>query len=304
FFFFQAEDGIRDRNVTGVQTCALPISPSIDRMITEAQNTRRRWRPTALWITGLCCALWTLQATSVEPTAATGFRTALPGYTYRFPFDHGSHDDFQTEWWYYTGHLQAADGRTFGYQLTFFRRAVAHEAVSKNPSRWALRHLYLAHFAVTDETGRRFQFMEKISRAGIRKAGAETGRLAVWIDEWRAGADGDSHVLRAQGEGIAIHLRLSPEKPPVIHGNAGLSRASDKRRDHGRCARPLAISPEQGALSGTLASHCPVRPRGRRDRSDSPGPGTPDAPEHASHLLGGQRDRDGRAGGPAGQGPG
>src|SRR5207249_9036497 len=29
FFFFQAEDGIRDRNVTGVQTCALPISCSI-----------------------------------------------------------------------------------------------------------------------------------------------------------------------------------------------------------------------------------------------------------------------------------
>src|SRR5437868_12308067 len=26
YFFFQAEDGIRDRNVTGVQTCALPIS--------------------------------------------------------------------------------------------------------------------------------------------------------------------------------------------------------------------------------------------------------------------------------------
>src|SRR5690606_40657861 len=28
FFFFQAEDGIRDFHVTGVQTCALPISPS------------------------------------------------------------------------------------------------------------------------------------------------------------------------------------------------------------------------------------------------------------------------------------
>src|SRR5258708_19338942 len=27
FFFFQAEDGIRDDLVTGVQTCALPISP-------------------------------------------------------------------------------------------------------------------------------------------------------------------------------------------------------------------------------------------------------------------------------------
>src|SRR3989449_8673905 len=102
-----------------------------------AQNTRRRWRPAALWITGLSCALWALQATPVEPTAATGFRTAVPGYTYRFPLDHGSPDAFQTEWWDYTRPLRAADGRAFGYTLTFFRRAVAHEAASKNPSRWA-----------------------------------------------------------------------------------------------------------------------------------------------------------------------
>src|SRR5699024_11253141 len=31
FFFFQAEDGIRDRNVTGVQTCALPICAGTER---------------------------------------------------------------------------------------------------------------------------------------------------------------------------------------------------------------------------------------------------------------------------------
>src|SRR5207302_4845708 len=31
FFFFQAEDGIRDFHVTGVQTCALPIFPVADR---------------------------------------------------------------------------------------------------------------------------------------------------------------------------------------------------------------------------------------------------------------------------------
>src|SRR5699024_11840749 len=30
YFFFQAEDGIRDRNVTGVQTCALPIFRSLE----------------------------------------------------------------------------------------------------------------------------------------------------------------------------------------------------------------------------------------------------------------------------------
>ncbi|TLY23403.1 MAG: carotenoid 1,2-hydratase [Nitrospirae bacterium] len=191
------------------------------------QNTRHRWGPAMRWITGVSCALWALQIAPVELTAATEFRTALPGYPYRFPFDHGSHDDFQTEWWYYTGHLRADDGRTFGYQLTFFRRAVARETASKNPSRWHLRHLYFAHFAVTDEAGRRFQFMEKISRAGIHKAGAATGRLAVWIDDWRAEADGDSQVLHAQGEGIAIRLRLTPEKPPVIHGTAGVSRKGE-----------------------------------------------------------------------------
>src|SRR5205809_7904348 len=32
FFFFQAEDGIRDVAVTGVQTCALPISPLVERV--------------------------------------------------------------------------------------------------------------------------------------------------------------------------------------------------------------------------------------------------------------------------------
>src|SRR5690554_7153208 len=32
FFFFQAEDGIRDADVTGVQTCALPISEPTSRL--------------------------------------------------------------------------------------------------------------------------------------------------------------------------------------------------------------------------------------------------------------------------------
>src|SRR5207248_7410955 len=36
FFFFQAEDGIRDRTVTGVQTCALPISSPAGRRAARA----------------------------------------------------------------------------------------------------------------------------------------------------------------------------------------------------------------------------------------------------------------------------
>src|SRR5688572_32761263 len=40
FFFFQAEDGIRDLTVTGVQTCALPISPLQASAATPAQATQ------------------------------------------------------------------------------------------------------------------------------------------------------------------------------------------------------------------------------------------------------------------------
>src|SRR5207248_8674116 len=51
FFFFQAEDGIRDRTVTGVQTCALPIFPGDDRIrrprapVSVARRHHVRGRP-------------------------------------------------------------------------------------------------------------------------------------------------------------------------------------------------------------------------------------------------------------------
>src|SRR2546422_9498218 len=45
FFFFQAEDGIRDVAVTGVQTCALPISHVFDRLLTPAEAEYCRSRP-------------------------------------------------------------------------------------------------------------------------------------------------------------------------------------------------------------------------------------------------------------------
>src|SRR5699024_11316443 len=44
FFFFQAEDGIRDRNVTGVQTCALPIWADIRRREPEVYIFDGDWQ--------------------------------------------------------------------------------------------------------------------------------------------------------------------------------------------------------------------------------------------------------------------
>jgi predicted secreted hydrolase len=78
------------------------------------------------------------------------FAPARPGYVYVFPRDHGSHEQFQTEWWYFTGHLSGTNGRRFGYELTFFRRGIDSPDAWSNPSPWAMRHLYFAHFALTD----------------------------------------------------------------------------------------------------------------------------------------------------------
>ena len=139
----------------------------------------------------IVCVAWIVGASTIafsEAVSPSSFEQAAVGYQYEFPRDHGSHPSYRTEWWYYTGHLHEKAGRVFGFELTFFRRAIPPEDVKTNPSQWSVNHLYLAHFAITDATGGRFHFSEKLSRAGLGKAGAEEARLHAWIDDWHADA--------------------------------------------------------------------------------------------------------------------
>src|SRR5256885_5745378 len=57
-FFFQAEDGIRDYKVTGVQTCALPISRGPRLLEAEHENLKAEllWgdRPDTVWVNVWC----------------------------------------------------------------------------------------------------------------------------------------------------------------------------------------------------------------------------------------------------------
>ena len=162
-----------------------------------------------------------------EDPSTSPFRPAIPGYRYEFPKDHGSHPAYRTEWWYYTGHLHAKNGRPFGFELTFFRRAIPPDKVKTQPSQWSVSHLYLAHFALTDIAGRRFQFSDKLSRAAMGKAGADESSLRVWIDDWRAETSADPagpHLLTARDGALALSLTLRPSKPLVIHGPDGISR--------------------------------------------------------------------------------
>jgi predicted secreted hydrolase len=176
----------------------------------------------------LVCCLWIVPIISAD---SGSFTQAREGYRYQFPRDHGSHDQFRTEWWYYTGNLIAKNGRLFGYQLTFFRRGIPPEDVETMPSKWSITQLYLAHFAVSDLTTGRFRYGERLSRAALGKAGAEAERLHVWIDGWRVEGmepDGDGQsrkqILEAADGDLAIALSVVPEKPLVIHGTGGISR--------------------------------------------------------------------------------
>ncbi|HKS39060.1 MAG TPA: lipocalin-like domain-containing protein [Blastocatellia bacterium] len=150
-----------------------------------------------------------------------GWREAEAGYRYEFPQDHASHEDYAVEWWYYTGNIETKEGRRFGYQLTFFRIGVVREPL--NTSRWALRNLYMAHFAISDIEQKEFHSFERINRAGIGWAGAESSSYRVWNEDWEARLDGRDHLLRARGGDYELDLRLALQKPEVIHGENGIS---------------------------------------------------------------------------------
>ena len=159
--------------------------------------------------------------------AASAFVPARPGWRFAFPRDHGAHPAFKTEWWYYTGHLAARDGRTFGYQLTFFRVGVPPgRPVRGQASRWRASEVHLAHFAISDVGRRAFSFHERLQRGGVGLAWASADRLEVVNGTWSATLAGATHRLAARGGRDAIALALTSLKPPVIHGHDGVSRKS------------------------------------------------------------------------------
>src|SRR5260370_23662156 len=74
FFFFQAEDGIRDSSVTGVQTCALPISGSKTAKDSGRAKQPRNCPSSSTTETLRCStgglppeAMWTLASLSIVP---------------------------------------------------------------------------------------------------------------------------------------------------------------------------------------------------------------------------------------------
>ena len=157
--------------------------------------------------------------------ATAQYRTALPGYRYKFPQDHFNHPDFQTEWWYYTGNVKSADGHRFGFELTFFRQGLDRD--SKTISTWDVHDLYLAHLALSDLDDGKFLHGERTNRAGPGIAGVSDIDGRIWNGNWQVARRGDEQILQAIDERFALYFTLQSTKPPVIHGANGVSQKAE-----------------------------------------------------------------------------
>ncbi len=154
---------------------------------------------------------------------ATSFRLATPPYEFQFPRDHGSHPEYSTEWWYYTGHLSTASGKRYGFEVTFFRVGITPPG-APTESRWDLDQVMPAHFAITDVDAKEFRYYEKLNRASPFTALSEEGKLDVFNEGWRAitNPDGSWRLVAKEGKD-ALDLTLRTRKAPAIHGKDGVS---------------------------------------------------------------------------------
>lgn len=170
----------------------------------------------------LFIAMLTVVTSSVahaQQTTADGFAIPQPGRQFTFPRDHGSHPEFRTEWWYITGHLDAKDGRRFGFQVTFFRQA------NRQPDGSA-RHLHLAHTALLDAATGKFIHQERLNREGW-DASSSTAALDVRNGNWTLTQDTNTqrlHLAATVHADALLTLELEPVKPLVFFGENGVSR--------------------------------------------------------------------------------
>jgi predicted secreted hydrolase len=154
------------------------------------------------------------------------------------PRDDGPHDRL-TEWWYYTGHLRAADGARFGFEFVFFRA-----------ERGGFPTSWVSHLAITDETGARFLYSQRLevgpqvdrsprgpdgiptgfdlSMAGADPSRPETFGRPAWAMSGSGGVDRlsamlapDEAALADAPAGLGLDLHLTATKPAALHERDG-----------------------------------------------------------------------------------
>jgi predicted secreted hydrolase len=156
------------------------------------------------------------------PPAFTPVVPLALGQALAFPRDFGAHPSFRTEWWYATGWLTTAEGKSVGYQVTFFRSRTGSD--DANPSKFAPKQLIIGHAALSDAAQGKLLHDERSARAGFGLAFAGEADTDIKLDDWRMqrAADG-RYTVRIPAAGFALDLVLEPTQPVLLQGRGGYS---------------------------------------------------------------------------------
>jgi predicted secreted hydrolase len=138
------------------------------------------------------------------------------------PRDLYSHGNVQTEWWYYTGHGQTVSGKSFGFELVFFKRRTDLDKFSLLPLRLFGNPIFFAHFAVTDADEKKFRYAHRKSANGWfdQPAAASEKHFYLRLGDWSVRESHGTHILRATARGVVFEANLKPVKPAVLNGRA------------------------------------------------------------------------------------
>lgn len=158
----------------------------------------------------------------------------------RFPQDEGAHRNL-TEWWYYTGHLQATDAagkpHTYGFELVVFQAL-----------RSTFPPVYASHFAISDITRGEFHYdQRRVTEPDALKQPQNQG-INVTVGDWSIKGHNGSDQLKAAMSNYAIQLALQGSKQPTLHNGNGLI-------TYGLAGYSYYYSRTRMAVSGSIVDH-------------------------------------------------
>jgi predicted secreted hydrolase len=188
------------------------------------------------------CGFPGIPSTSAQLPAVNATLAPTPLPPVRFPQDEAAHRDL-TEWWYYTGHMNAdmPDGTShhYGFELVVFQAL-----------RSDLPPVYAAHFAISDITRGEFHYDQRSETepGASLSNGASSSGIVVHVGNWSiTGLNGLDH-LTASMTNYAIQVNLRGLKPSILHNGNGLI-------TYGLGGFSYYYSRTRMALSGTLIDH-------------------------------------------------
>ncbi len=169
------------------------------------------------------------------------YQTVKPDYQFSFPKDHGSHDNYPMEWWYFTGHLTANENRTFGFEITVFRVGLDDFRVSDSP--WKSKNVFIVHTALTDDQDNKYYHQEELIRENFDLVKSSSETLDISALNHRIKLIKDQLSLSINLPNYQLNLVLQPKKPVILQGADGFSA---KSKENGSASLYTSFSNLQG----------------------------------------------------------